>query len=242
VGLIIGGLFGRMLCGWVCPFGFFQDILRLIPVKKFKISKPLNKGLRDIRAVIFWLAMGIAGFIGYRSLLPEASPPNFGVFTDQPWTPLNPAATLFVMFFYVVFWRKYPGGAENFSLGNYSFMFYFRTIILIAVIVFSIFIPRVYCRYICPIGYAMGYTAKYSLIGIARNPARCTRCAKCEDMCEKVAMQVPILDYSYERVRDSNCTNCGACLDACPHGAIYFKFKGSSTNCFFFSFSSFFTS
>ncbi|MCF2144389.1 MAG: 4Fe-4S binding protein [Candidatus Heimdallarchaeota archaeon] len=226
VTLIIGGLFGRMLCGWVCPFGFFQDLLRLIPVKKLKISKPLNKGLRDIRAVIFWGVILVGSFVGYKELINQSVAENFGVFAQQPWTPFNPAATLFVMFFYMIFWKQYPGGSEDFAAGDWSFMFYFRIVILLVVIGFSIFIPRFYCRYVCPIGYAMGFTAKYSLIGIARNPARCTRCGECEAMCERTAMQVPILDYSYQRVRDANCTNCGNCLDACPHGAIYFKFKG----------------
>ena len=226
IALLIGGIFGRMLCGWICPFGFFQDLLRLIPVKKLKISKPLNKGLRDIRAVIFWGVIIVAGFLGYKEVLGESVASGFGNFANQPWTPLNPAATLFVMFFYMIFWRQFPGGDPNFDIGTWTFMFYFRIVILLAVVILSIFIPRFYCRYVCPTGYAMGFTAKYSLVGIARNPARCTKCGKCEDMCEKTAMQVPILDYSYERVRDANCINCGACLDACPHGAIYFKFKG----------------
>jgi polyferredoxin len=224
--LLIGGIFGRALCGWVCPFGFFQDLLRLVPVKRIKISKPLNKGLRDIRAVIFWGVIIVAGFVGYRELVGESVSDVFGNFANQPWTPFNPAGTLFVMFFYMIFWKQHPGGDEDFSAGQWKFMFYFRIILLLAVVGLSIFIPRFYCKYVCPTGYAMGFTAKFSLIGIARNPARCTRCASCEDMCKKTAMQIPILDYSYERVRDANCTNCGACLDACPHGAIYFKFKG----------------
>ena len=224
--LVIGAVFGRMLCGWVCPFGFFQDLMRLVPVKKWRISKPLNKGLRDIRAVIFWAAIIIASFLGYKELIGESIAGNFGDFGKQPWTPLNPAATLFVMFFYVGFSQLYPGGAEGIGWENWGFMFYFRIVILLAVVILSMFVPRFYCRYVCPIGYSMGFTAKYSLIGIARNPARCTRCGDCESMCQKTAMQVPILDYSYERVRDANCNNCGNCLDACPHGAIYFKFKG----------------
>ncbi|MHA1124771.1 MAG: 4Fe-4S binding protein [Candidatus Heimdallarchaeota archaeon] len=224
--LLIGGIFGRMLCGWVCPFGLFQDLMRLVPIKKLKISKPLNKGLRDIRAVIFWIVLIIAGFVGYKELIGDSITTAFGNFGSQPWTPFNPAATLFVMFFYMIFWKQYPGGDPDFLVADWKFMFYFRIILLLAVMIMAMFIPRFYCRYVCPIGYSMGYTAKYSLIGVARNPARCTRCGSCEDMCEKTAMQVPILDYSYERVRDPNCNNCGSCLDACPHGAIYFKFKG----------------
>ncbi|NPE07112.1 MAG: 4Fe-4S binding protein [Asgard group archaeon] len=224
--LIIGAIFGRTLCGWICPFGFFQDLMRLVPIKKLKISKPLNKGLRDIRAVIFWAVILVAGFVGYKEIIDQSVVESFNAFANQPWTPFNPAATLFVMFFYMIFWQQYPGGDPDFVAGNWNFMFYFRIILLVAVIGLSIFIPRFYCRYVCPIGYAMGFPAKYSLIGVARNPARCTHCGSCEEMCEKSAMQVPILDYSYERIRDANCNNCGSCLDACPHGAIYFKFKG----------------
>ncbi|MEN8151718.1 MAG: 4Fe-4S binding protein [Planctomycetota bacterium] len=47
VGLIIlaGALIGRMLCGWVCPFGLIQDLMHNIPIpgmkKKLKFPKVL---------------------------------------------------------------------------------------------------------------------------------------------------------------------------------------------------------
>ena len=39
---VIGSLVGRMPCGWVCPFGFFQELLHKIPSPKFEIPKFLN--------------------------------------------------------------------------------------------------------------------------------------------------------------------------------------------------------
>ena len=106
--LLIGALFGRMLCGWICPFGFFQDILKIVPVKRIRIPKPLNKSLRDIRAVIFWAIVIICSFIGYKELIGDSVVEGFGDFAHQPWTPLNPAATLFVLFFYMIYWKQYP--------------------------------------------------------------------------------------------------------------------------------------
>ncbi len=42
--LLAGALVGRMICGWVCPFGFLQDMLAKVPVKKFRIPKFLTYG------------------------------------------------------------------------------------------------------------------------------------------------------------------------------------------------------
>ena len=39
---IIGSLVGRMPCAWVCPFGFFQELMYKIPSPKFKIPGLLS--------------------------------------------------------------------------------------------------------------------------------------------------------------------------------------------------------
>jgi polyferredoxin len=39
--LAVGILIGKSLCGWVCPFGFIQDLVDFIKSKKREIS-PIN--------------------------------------------------------------------------------------------------------------------------------------------------------------------------------------------------------
>ena len=37
--ILMGVLLGRFICGFLCPFGWFQDLLHKIPGKKFSTAK-----------------------------------------------------------------------------------------------------------------------------------------------------------------------------------------------------------
>ncbi|MDX1776799.1 MAG: 4Fe-4S binding protein, partial [Desulfobulbales bacterium] len=39
---VLGGTFGRLICGWACPFGLIQELLHKIPSRKFAIPRKLN--------------------------------------------------------------------------------------------------------------------------------------------------------------------------------------------------------
>lgn len=40
--ILVGVLVGKMACGWLCPFGLFQDLLYKIPLPKLRISAGLH--------------------------------------------------------------------------------------------------------------------------------------------------------------------------------------------------------
>ena len=35
--LVVGAMFGSLVCGWACPFGFLQDLLGRIPTPKLRL-------------------------------------------------------------------------------------------------------------------------------------------------------------------------------------------------------------
>ena len=48
--ILLGVLLGRFICGFLCPFGWFQDLLHKIPTKKFSTKK--LSGLRYLKYLI----------------------------------------------------------------------------------------------------------------------------------------------------------------------------------------------
>ena len=53
--ILIGVLLGRFVCGFLCPFGWLQDLLHKIPCKKFSTMK--LKPLRWIKYIVLLFAV-----------------------------------------------------------------------------------------------------------------------------------------------------------------------------------------
>jgi polyferredoxin len=55
--LAFGALFGRVVCGFLCPFGWVQDLLYKIPSKKigaFRFDRPFDIQVRRAAVLVFF--------------------------------------------------------------------------------------------------------------------------------------------------------------------------------------------
>ncbi|MGQ9425261.1 4Fe-4S binding protein [Gilvimarinus sp. F26214L] len=75
--------------------------------------------------------------------------------------------------------------------------------ILIAILAGSVFIPRFYCRYLCPLGAALGVVSLVSPFRIKRVP-QCEVCKVCENACPTGAIRGPQIDFK-------ECVRCDIC-------------------------------
>lgn len=222
--LLTAVILGRALCGWVCPFGFIQDLLGYVKKRHTRVSLRTHGGMLKVKygilaAVLFisvTLSISLALGVGksYESAI--------GVFAPAPFNALSPADTLFAILPRMVLMVVYV--PEVLIVGILSDpLFWVRLTIMIAIIVLAVYVPRSWCRYFCPIGALLAVLNRFSFLGLKRDPLRCTRagCRTCVDACP---MMVRILELPWEKFTDSECIYCLKCVDACPTRAIKPKF------------------
>ena len=222
--LLTAVIFGRALCGWVCPFGFIQDLLRYVKKRHTRVSLRTHGGMLKVKygilaAVLFisvTLSISLALGVGksYESAI--------GVFAPAPFNALSPADTLFAILPRMVLMGVYA--PEVLIVGIISDpLFWVRLTIMIAIIVLAVYVPRSWCRYFCPIGALLAVLNRFTFLGLKRDLLRCTRagCRTCVDACP---MMVRILELPWEKFTDSECIYCLKCVDACPTRAIKPKF------------------
>ena len=189
-------LFGRMICGWVCPFGLIQELLYKLPTPKLK-KGPVTRLLSYLKYVILVFFVFII--------------PIMYAFRDIPLPAfckyICPAGTL-------------EGGigllSNKVNASYFSMLgplFTWKFLLMVSIIVGSVFAFRCFCRFLCPLGGLYGLFNKISFFGIEVKQSKCTQCGLCVSHCK--------LDIHH--VGDQECISCGECIDVCPTKAITWK-------------------
>lgn len=97
-------------------------------------------------------------------------------------------------------------------------LFLFRMVVLGGVIIGMVFVARLWCRYLCPMGAVFSVFNRISLFHFSLNKQRCTACEVCKDSC--------VMGLSPQKEIDcADCIKCGVCVDHCPRNAIKLKFS-----------------
>ncbi len=193
---MVGALLGRFVCGWLCPFGLVQDLLHKIPAGR-KIMA--FKGDRYLR----FLKYGI--LIIFVILLPMFILDIVG--QGEPWFCkwICPSGTLMAGW-PLVFLNE---GIRQ----TIGFLFAWKNLILITLIVLSVVIYRPFCRYLCPLGAVYGLFNPISMYRYRIDRRKCTNCKVCQRACK---MNISVI----ETPNSMECIRCGACVSACKTNAI----------------------
>jgi polyferredoxin len=221
--IIILTVVGRAGCGWVCPIGTIQDFITLPKRTKLRPSPQTEKELRRIKAYVFVVVMFFAVWVGISTLTGTADVlrASFGIFADAAFDPLNPAYILFV----VAPEQTWPQSLETlWYVLSWDFVVWLQFAFVAIVFIISYWIPRWFCRWLCPAGWFYSVFSRDALIGIGRNPARCTpdTCNVCEEACP---MNIRIRKFPYQHMYSPDCILCLECMSHCPNGAIELRFS-----------------
>ncbi|MFW9767674.1 MAG: 4Fe-4S binding protein [Candidatus Thorarchaeota archaeon] len=221
--LIILIIVGRAPCGWLCPIGTIQDFVTLPKRTKTRPTHNAEKELRRVKAYIFVVAAFFAVWVGFARATGSAASleATLGdLFREDVFAPLNPAYILFVELpkqqwptDLNTLWYFYGWGLPLFQLAFVIFIF-----------AVSFWVPRWFCRWVCPAGWLYGIFSRDAMIGIGRNPARCTpdTCNVCEVVCP---MNIRIRKFPYQHMHSPDCIMCLECKSHCPNKAIVIRFS-----------------
>ncbi len=83
---------------------------------------------------------------------------------------------------------------------------------------------RAFCKYVCPIPTLQKIPARFALLKIEGDPAKCNGCGACTKICP---MDIRIHEYTQQKLRvlSTECILCAECMSICPHKALDMTFK-----------------
>ena len=192
VGLLIltGLVAGRFLCGWVCPFGFVQELLYKVPYMKFGIPG----WMRFLKYGVF------AGLVVAVPVFLSTSSPLY-------FCRLCPVGSIES----AIPWAVMRGSADAIGLSA-------RLAILFGIVVLAMGHRRFFCKVLCPLGACLSVFNRLSLVFPRRNE-QCTQCASCGTTCPmetgRKKGQVAVFAPNPEE-----CISCLECRKKCPTHAV----------------------
>ncbi len=188
--LLLGVLLGRLLCGWVCPFGLLQDLLYRLPGPKFDLPRWTGK----IKYVVLVLMVFLLPF-----LFTENTPYSF--------CRICPASAI-----QVTLPNLLGSGMAGFTTAT-AIKLAVLLLVLVAVVVSS----RSFCKTMCPIGAMLAPLNFISLWKIRVPTQNCVSCGKCETACpQQDAAPAEHIARGVAPNRDLECIVCHECQTTCP--------------------------
>lgn len=193
--LLVGAGLGRLVCGWACPFGWFQDVLHRIPSPVLRLPR-WTRYLKYVALAL--LVFGLPAILGTATAVAQ----------DLYYCRVCPNGTLTAWLPSVLGEGGSGGPIYDSSAGRWI-----GVALLVVFLVLMVLTSRPFCRMFCPLGALYGILAPYAVSGLSLDRASCVECGACDRVC-------PVeLDVRSE-LSGRECIACGDCATVCPANCI----------------------
>ena len=174
----------KSFCSWICPVGFLSELLGRFGRWSFGRNFRLWKWVDiPLRSLKYVL---MAFFVGAILMMSAQA------LTDFISSPYNRVADVKMGLFFTDMSR----------LG---------IIVMGVLVVGSVFVRGLWCRYLCPYGALLGLVSWASPTRIRRDADACVSCGLCDKAC---MARLPVA--SLPMIRSVECTGCLDCVAVCP--------------------------
>lgn len=199
--LLLALIAGRIFCTSGCPLGAVQHLFYK-KKKHYQLPPLVNKLIKIVPVVILLLTVYLA-LTSTCYFICKLEPYKALFFTGQAWIEQGIA---------------FLGGHAMesrllWAFGAGAWLY------LIIVLVVGYWIPRPFCRLLCPYGVLLGAFSIFSLKKRSINKDACVYCKSCQKVCP---MQAITIDREKKRavVSAYDCVQCNRCNDSCPKQAV----------------------
>ncbi len=211
-GLLLSGLillltlvFGRFFCSWLCPLGTINQLIsrfRQDPTGQFRYNR-----FRPVYRFKYYLLVALLVLAGLGVL-------QIGLF--DPLALLTRTVSLLI----VPAFDRATGlvyAKEFVARGGTAL-----AVVFVLILFTNRFIPRFWCRVLCPLGALLGLFGGMSLFRLWRDEKKCTQCMLCVKNCHGGC-------DPHGEIKYSDCHLCMNCLQDCPEGAIHYGLPKQNT-------------
>ncbi len=231
---LAGALGGRFACGWLCPFGWLQELLFKIPLPKWRIRprSPARWWVLALVTLVYLASAWMARDALMHETLALALYLTLGVLT-YALLGVGQAFTLIGLVLVAPFLLREPWFCKLCPAGMLEGgipwtiidpqlraliggLYWFKLSVLIALLGWMIFTRRPFCRWLCPLGAIWALFNRWSTLQMTVDREACIECDRCQSVC-------PVDIGIHNDANAAACIRCMQCIDACPVSCIGVK-------------------
>lgn len=191
----------KLWCGWICPFGTFQDgvnfLRRKLKLRETRFSESTKNNFRSVKYIFLVLFLGLlAGqAFGFRADMPP-------IYCNI--CPVRPFLSIF------------EGSLLNFGIGYPPGIFFsIITCIFAGVVFIGMFLKeRFFCNF-CPVIAFFNCFSRLSMLKLKKNVNSCNSCGNCWRVCP-MDIKENYSEKKNENLLSENCILCLRCIEVCP--------------------------
>lgn len=182
--LTMSFLFRKAFCSWLCPVGTISEMLWRLGKSTFRRNFRLPQWADVPLRGLKYILLGLFLYaVGSMSV--EA----MRAFLEGPYGLI----------------------ADVKMLNFFRLLGVTGAVVIAALVLLSVFIQNLWCRYLCPYGALLGLPALVSPLRIRREKSLCIDCAKCAKACPSL---LPV--DKLVTIKSAECTGCLECVAVCP--------------------------
>jgi polyferredoxin len=230
-------VFGRVFCGWICPFGTLHHFFGWIFPSRY------GRGNKRVESNKTYTRQRVKYYLLYAFLAASVTGSVIGGLFDPICIAVRAIGLSVIpaVQYAAGVVSGVAGGSgiralQTASDGGQDFLagtvwqtkqFYFHQTwfigaLLVGILFMNRFIPRFWCRVLCPLGAFLGVFARFALFGMEKDHAKCTDCNLCLVHCQGADSPQGGVKW-----RQDECHMCLNCESACPEDVIKFRFLPS---------------